>query len=240
MEKQKPLIAITGANSGIGKAAAIKFSKKRYPLLLMDKNIDQMEALHLPHSIYKKVDVRHAEEIKSAVHSAEQEFGPLDCLINNAGVAELGNFVLQSPEQWREMLEVNVIGILNGLHAVIHKMVERKKGTIINTGSISGKIALAGSAVYTGSKFAVHAITETIRQEVAKDNVRLILIAPGLTETGIVNPEPGISKQQIDQMRKQTGKFLPPKIIANAIWFAYKQPKYVNLREMVLAPLKQH
>lgn len=163
----KPLVAITGASSGIGAATAQKFSEQGHPLLLLARRVERLEALNLPKAICAKVDVTDLEGLKEAIKKSEETYGPVGCLVNNAGVMLLGQVSTQKPAEWQKMLDVNVQGILNGIHAVLKGMIERKDGTIINISSVAGRKTLANHAAYCGTKFAVHAITENIREEVA-------------------------------------------------------------------------
>lgn len=182
MENKKPLIVITGASSGFGAETAKMLSAEGHPLLLLARRVENMEALNLPNTICEKVDVCDAESIKKAIKKAEAEYGPVDCLINNAGVMLLGGLDTQDPKEWKQMFDVNVIGLLNGIDAVISDMKSRNTGTIINISSIAGKKSFPSHAAYCGTKFAVHGISETLRSEVAMNNVRVITIAPGAAE----------------------------------------------------------
>ena len=114
----KPLIAITGASSGIGEATAKAFSAAGHPLLLMARRLDRMQALDLPDAVCKQVDVRDRDSIEAAVKEAEALHGPVDCLFNNAGVARLGDIADQPPEEWDETIDINIKGVMNALHPV--------------------------------------------------------------------------------------------------------------------------
>jgi len=183
----KKLIAITGASSGIGAATAKAFSEAGYPLLLMARRIELMESMNLPNTICKEVDVLDLEGMKAAISEAQDSYGEVDCIINNAGVMINGKPQDQDPEDWQKMLDVNIRGVLNGIHLVLKDMVERQSGTIINMGSIAGIKTFSDHTVYCGTKFAVHAITENIREEVSGSNVRLITIAPGMVYTELLD-----------------------------------------------------
>lgn len=236
----KPLIAISGASSGIGKATAHLFSQAGHPLLLMARRLELLEELNLPNTLCRFVDVSNTFEFKNAVQAAEEQFGSVDCLINNAGVMLLGNMDTQSPDEWKQMLDTNVMGVLNGIHAVLPGMIQRKQGTIINISSIAGKKAAPVYTVYCGTKFAVHGITEGLRQEVAEHNVRVIAIAPGFVETELFNHTTSEDfKANSSEWRKQMGGGLDPEVIAKAILFAYKQPQTVCMREVTVAPTRQ-
>ena len=121
--KMKKLIVITGASSGIGEAAARLFSELGHPILLLARRVERLEALNLPDTICIKTDVVDAAAIKAAVASAEEKYGAVDCFINNAGVMLLGAVDTQSPAEWKQMFDVNVLGVLNGIQAVLSKMI---------------------------------------------------------------------------------------------------------------------
>ena len=146
--KMKKLVVITGASSGIGKAIAEKMSEMGHPLLLLARRVEQMEALNLPNTICKKVDVTNLESIKETIAEAEAVYGKTDCMINNAGVMLLGETATQNPEEWQAMFDVNVKGLLNGMNAVLQDMKKRQEGTIINISSVAGRKIFDNHAVY--------------------------------------------------------------------------------------------
>lgn len=240
MMENKKLIAITGASSGIGAAMAKAFSLAGYPLLLMARRIELMEAMSLPKAICKKVDVLDLEGMKDAISEAEEIHGKVDCMINNAGVMINGKPQSQSPEDWQKMLDVNIRGVLNGIHLVLKDMVDRQTGTIINMGSIAGIKTFPEHTVYCGTKFAVHAITENIREEVSGSNVRLINIAPGMVYTELLDHgcEEEARKGWMDYA-EQIGGALKPESIAQSVLFSYQMPQEVCVREIVICPTGQ-
>lgn len=237
---QKPLIVITGASSGIGEATAKAFSALGHPLLLLARRIDRLNQLNLPNTLSQKVDVTDQQNLKEAIREAESVYGPADCLVNNAGVMLLGLMNEQNPAEWQAMLNVNVMGVMNGIHAVLDSMMNRKSGTIINVSSIAGRKTFPNHAAYCGTKFAVHAITENIREEVAPHNVRLITIAPGAVETELLSHTTSQPiKSGYEEWKKQMGDILCADDVARSIVFAYQQPQSVCIREIVLATTKQ-
>jgi len=240
MMENKKLIAITGASSGIGAAMAKAFSLAGYPLLLMARRIELMEAMSLPNAICKKVDVLDLEGMKDAISEAEEIHGKVDCMINNAGVMINGKPQSQNPEDWQKMLDVNIRGVLNGIHLVLKDMVDRQTGTIINMGSIAGIKTFPDHTVYCGTKFAVHAITENIREEVSGSNVRLINIAPGMVYTELLDHgcEEEARKGWMDYA-EQIGGALKPESIAQSVLFSYQMPQEVCVREIVICPTGQ-
>ena len=237
---KKGLVVITGASSGIGEATARAFSDAGHPLLLLARRLDRLEALELPHTVCAKVDVTDREQIKSAVEKAEKKYGPVACLVNNAGVMLLGQGDTQDPEEWEQMVQVNIMGVLNGIHAVLSDMKERRHGTIINISSVAGRKTYPNHAVYCGTKFAVHAFTDQIREEVASFDVRFITIAPGVVETELLSHTTSKNiKDDYEKSKKEMGQPLKSEDIARSILFAYQQPQSVCIREIVICPTGQ-
>ncbi|RBL70407.1 SDR family NAD(P)-dependent oxidoreductase [Pseudomonas sp. MWU13-2625] len=237
----KPLIIITGASSGIGAAAARRFSAAGHPLLLLARRIERLEALELPNSLSRQVDITDRAALLAAVAEAEAKFGPADALINNAGVMLLGAMGEQNPAQWEQMLDVNVKGLLNGVHAVVAGMVERKHGTIINVSSVAGRKTFPNHVAYVGTKFAVHGLSENLREELAPHNVRVTTIAPGAVETELLSHTTDEAIKTGYQAWKQEmgGTVLSAEDVATAIAYAYEQPQGVCIREIVLAATRQ-
>lgn len=236
----KQLIVITGASSGIGAAMAKAFSAKGHPLLLLARRIEPMQALGLDNCLAVSVDVTDADAMKAAIASAEAKFGPVGCLINNAGVMLLGSADTQDPAEWSRMLNINVMGVLNGIHAVLADMKARKTGTIINVSSIAGRKTFPNHTAYCATKFAVHALTENIREEVAMDDVRMITIAPGAVETELLSHTTSEEiKAGYEDWKQHMGGVIAPETIAEAALFAFEQPQSVCVREIVLAATRQ-
>jgi len=237
---RKSLIIITGASSGIGEATARLFSSLAYPLLLLARRQDRLEALGLPNTLCRSLDVTDRAAMLAAVQEAEQKFGPADAVINNAGIMLLGNMAHQDPAEWDAMLDVNVKGMLNGIHAVLDGMVARQHGTIINISSIAGRKTFPSHAAYCGTKFAVHAISENLREEVSAHSVRVITIAPGAVETDLLtHTSDQAIKQEYDEWKREMGGVLTPGTIAETVRFAYEQPQNVCIREIVVAATRQ-
>ncbi|OFZ81761.1 MAG: oxidoreductase [Bdellovibrionales bacterium RIFOXYD1_FULL_53_11] len=235
----KELIIITGAGGGIGKAIAIAFSKKNYSLLLIDRS-GRAASLGLPDSISARVDVADPGLFNTAVRDAEARFGPADAIVNNAGVMLLGQLDTQNPSEWQKMLDVNVMGVLNGIRSVLPGMISRKKGTIINISSIAGRKTFPNHAAYCATKFGVHALTENLREEVAKHAIRCMTIAPGVVETGLLGHTTSNEiKDAYSKWKTTMPSVLKPEDVANAVVFAYEQPQHVCIRELVIGPTGQ-
>ncbi|WKT59415.1 SDR family oxidoreductase [Microbulbifer thermotolerans] len=236
----KPLVVITGASSGIGAAIARQFSGAGHPLLLLARRVDRIEALDLPDTLCRPVDVTDAQAFREALREAEAVYGPADLLVNNAGVMLLGQLDTQAPEEWKQMFDVNVLGLLNGIQAVLANMVARGRGTILNISSIAGKKSFPNHAAYVGTKFAVSAITENLREEVADSSVRVMAIHPGAVETELLSHT---TSQEIiagyEEWKTTMGGVLAADDIARAAFFMYQQPQNVNIRDITIAATRQ-
>ena len=238
---QKKLVVITGASSGFGLEMAKAFSSSGYPMLLLARNTNELIKMNFPNTLVRSVDVTNYASITSAIQEAETQFGPTDCLINNAGVMLLGDIAVQDPQEWQTMLNVNIMGVLNGIQAVLSAMKTRQTGTIINISSIAGRKTFGNHAAYCATKFGVHALTETIRQEVSHSNVRLLTIAPGAAETNLLSHTTDQNIVDGYNQWKQTmgGQSMDPKHIAECALFMYQMPQSVSIRELVIAATLQ-
>lgn len=237
---KKPLVVVTGASSGIGQAAALHFSSKGYPLLLLARQLEKLEALALENCLCKQVDITDHTAVKAALAEAEALYGPVDCLVNNAGVMFLEYLEDQSPDEWGAMMNTNVNGILNSMQLVLASMIQRGSGSIINVGSVAGEKAFPTISAYCASKSAVHALTESVREEVAKHNVRVMLVAPGYVETPLSSHITNDKlKQHYQAWGDNIGQVLQPNEIAETIVYAYELPQHICMRKIVVAPTRQ-
>ncbi|KII79638.1 SDR family oxidoreductase [Vibrio renipiscarius] len=236
----KKLIVVTGASSGIGEAIARRMSDAGHPLLLIARRLDRLEALNLPNTLCAKVDVLDKAAFEAAITKAEAQFGPADCIVNNAGVMLLSELDVQDANEWKRMFDVNVIGLMNGMQAVLAPMKARRSGTIINISSVAGRKTFPNHAAYCGTKFAVHAISENVREEVANFDVRVTTIAPGAVETELLSHTSNQDiKDGYGEWKEEMGGVLAVDDIARAVEYAYAQPQGVCVREIVIAPTRQ-
>ncbi|HEV7737691.1 MAG TPA: SDR family oxidoreductase [Chlamydiales bacterium] len=236
----KKLVVITGASAGIGKAIAVHFSRAGYPLLLIARRLAKLKELRLPNTYCAEVDVTDLSKFSAAIKKGEEKFGEVECLINNAGVFFAEPFETQDPQDWKKMVDVNILGILNGMHLILNKMKERQTGTIFNISSLAGRKTFPSGAVYCATKYAVHGLTESIREEMADHNVRVITIAPGNVKTEIWDQAVAEEKKHhYSAYQRKPYENLDPEDIAKAILFAYEQPQNVCIREMVICPTRQ-
>jgi len=243
---QDKTVFITGASSGIGAACAGAFAAEGCKLILSARRFDRIEALASElRGRYRAViqtgalDVRDRSAVFAFVESLPESFRAIDVLINNAGLSRgLDPLYAGSIEDWEEMIDANVKGLLYVSRAVVPGMVERKSGHVINIGSIAGRQVYPGGAVYCASKFAVRAISQGLMMDCVAAPVRVSTVDPGLVET-----EFSIVRYHGDETRAaSTYKGLTPLSpadIAEAVVFVATRPPHANISELVLLPTDQ-
>lgn len=236
--QHKGLVIVTGCSSGIGLETVIQLSKAGYATLALARRADRLPK-DLPNSLSIGCDVTKLPEFLAAVQQAEEAFGPAEAIVNNAGAMLLGRVEEQDPAEWDTMLSANVVGVLNGFRAVLKGFYERKRGTVINVSSIAGRKLFPNHAVYCATKFAVHALTEGIREEAASHNVRCVCIAPGVVETELLDHTTNDTIKAGYKDWKTTIDPLQSIDIAECILFVLSRPAHVCIREMVIGPTKQ-
>lgn len=241
MKTNNKLVVITGASSGFGLEMAKEFAKEGYPLLLLARRIEKMEALALPNTLCRKVDVTNKEEFETAVREAEAIYGKTDLIVNNAGVMLLGDIATQDAKEWKTMLDVNVIGVMNGMQIVMNDMKERNTGTIINISSIAGVQPFSDHGAYCASKFGVTGLTRVARGVMAPYNVRVLAIMPGAVDTELLGHT---TNQNIingyNEWKESIGAVnITATDVAKTIKYAYELPQAVSLREIIITDTKQ-
>lgn len=183
---------ITGAGKGIGRAIAIALAKEGVNLALVSRTTSDLESL--ASSLKKQYDVRvsiatadvtQATEVNAAVSKLTAELGSIDILINNAGVAQFGTLVDMDPEQWKNIIDINLMGTYNVTRAVLPAMIAQNSGDIINVASTAGERGFATGSAYCASKFAVLGLTESVLQEVRKNNIRVTALTPSTVNTNL-------------------------------------------------------
>lgn len=236
----KPLVMITGASSGIGAATARAFSAAGHPLLLVARRLEQMQQLGLANAELAPIDANDTPAVQEAISRAEKKFGPVDLLVNNAGMMDLSQVADQDPAKVQAAFDVNCVALIKNCQLVLGGMQSRKRGTIINLGSIAGKQIYGEHTVYNGTKYAVHAMTEGLRRENAAHNVRVVLVAPGMVDTDLLtNTAEGSTLDGYREYKESIGGGLQPNDIAAAILQAYQLPQHITYRELVVAPTVQ-
>jgi NADP-dependent 3-hydroxy acid dehydrogenase YdfG len=240
---QDKVVIITGASSGIGEATAKELASKGAQLVLAARREDRLKKLQEEiqnnggQAIYKVTDVASHEQMEELAEYTLTEFGKIDVMVNNAGVMPLSPVYQKKINEWDSMIDINIKGVLYGIAAVLPSMRERKEGHIINVSSIAGHLVFHASAVYSGTKFAVRAITEGLRKEEAPNNIRTTIISPGTISTELLE---SISDEELKSEIVEVSKIgIEPASIARAIAFAIEQPSEVAINEMIVRPTIQ-
>ncbi|WP_134740703.1 SDR family oxidoreductase [Nocardioides sp. 503] len=240
MSQDRPLVVITGASSGIGAATAQAFGSRGYPTLLLARRAELIEQLQVPDSLARSVDVTDREALAAALDEATARHGAPDLLVNNAGVMPLSRVVDQDPEEWRTLFDVNCLALLTATQLVLPGMVAAGRGTVVNISSIAGHNVYPNHAVYSGTKFAVNAMTETMRREHADDGVRFSLVSPGIVDTDLlVSVSDAAIKESYEATKTRLSGGLEAATIAETIVGLYELPQDVCVREVVIAPTSQ-
>jgi NADP-dependent 3-hydroxy acid dehydrogenase YdfG len=238
--KALPLVMVTGASSGIGAAVARTFSELGHPLLLLSRRLSALRSLNLPKSICIAADVSDERAVQSAVRAGEDEFGRVDCLVNSAGQMLLGEPLEQSADELKSMLDVNVIGTMNAIRSVLPGMVERRRGSIFNVSSITGRQAFPFHSAYCATKFGVHGMSAGLGADLGQHNIRVSTISPGVVDTALIDGTTSASaKAMFREWMSTLESVLHPDDVARAISFAYEQPQHVCMREIFLTSTSQ-
>ncbi len=245
MQLKGAVAVVTGASSGIGEATALTLARAGASVALGARRKDRIDALAARiedeggTAVPLEVDVSDEEQARAFVAAAADRLGRLDSLINNAGVMLLGPVESGSTDDWRTMVDVNLLGLLYCTHAALPIMREQGSGDIVNVSSVAGRFARAGSAVYNLTKFGVGAFSEGLRQEVTEGGIRVILIEPGFVDTELQSHNQGQVLETIEGMRDQIGEVLRAQDIANGILYAVSQPPHVSVNEVLIRPTRQ-
>ena len=236
---------ITGASSGIGEATAEALAAEGAAVVVAARREDRLSDLSKRiedkggRVLAAACDVTDEGQAHGLIRKAEQEFGRVDILVNNAGVMLLSNVGKGLSEEWRRMFDVNVLGLLYSTDAAIETMKRQGGGHLVNISSVAGrKVTRDSSGVYAGSKFAVGAISEGLRQELLQDNIRVTIVEPGAVATELADHITD------EDARESLGGLLKLEIlqaedIANAIVYAVTQPERVSVNEILIRPTQQ-
>ncbi|CEK11425.1 SDR family oxidoreductase [Legionella hackeliae] len=231
---KKGLIVITGASAGIGRALAKKFAEANHPCLLISRHMGTLPELKGHEVLYAQLDVTDYERFEVEVRKAEQQYGKTECLINNAGLVTVGEFRDLPLDKINYEFEVLINGVVNGIKIVLSDMSARKSGTIINISSIGDRKPYPSAVAYHASKHAVRCISESLQMAEAKNNVRIMNVAPGLIKTNI-HANMGVSfETYCDMLGNPT--FIEADELAEIIMFCWRLPQRICIRDLVVMP----
>jgi NADP-dependent 3-hydroxy acid dehydrogenase YdfG len=234
------VVVITGASSGMGAATARKLASLGAKVVLAARREDQLKNLVTElgeNAMYVVTDVSKRADLDNLIQQAISRFGHVDVLWNNAGIMPISFFDEGYVDEWDRMIDINIKGVLYGINAVLPHMLERCEGHILATSSVGGIKTSPGIGVYSGTKFAVKAIMETLREEVAQ-TIKVTTVFPGATQSelghDITSPKIKALYGNLKNMPK-----LDEDAIADAVIYAIGQPGNVTINELVLRPLGQ-
>jgi NADP-dependent 3-hydroxy acid dehydrogenase YdfG len=240
---QDKVVAITGASSGIGEAAAVLLAERGARLILGARRADRLEALAARvrdaggEVVFARTDVRQREDLSNLVELACERFGRLDVLVSNAGIGPISPLDDLRVEDWDAMIDVNIKGVLYGIAAALPVFRRQGAGHFVNTASTAAYRTVPNQAVYSATKVAVRTISEGLRQE-AGGQLRVTIVSPGFVRTDFTDTVP--NAQVKAQLAESRDKFaIEPDAIARAIAFAIEQPPDVDISEIVVRPTAQ-
>lgn len=242
---QDKVALVTGASSGIGEATATALAAEGAHVAVAARRVDRLDALvkqieqHGGKALPIAADVADEAQVNAMVERTHSDFGRLDILVNNAGVMLLGPIEGADTEEWRQMVNVNVLGLMYATHAALPIMKQQNSGHIVNISSVAGRTARAGSGGYNVTKWGVVAFSEALRQEVYQQHIRVTTIEPGAVATEL--------SEHItdDTTRKELAGWLQSitplesEDIAAAVLYAVTQPTRVDVNEILIRPTSQ-
>lgn len=237
------VVVITGASSGIGEATALLLASRGAKVVAGARDAGRLEALTSRihdvggDAVFAPTNVKLRRDLSILVNLALDQYGKLDVLVSNAGVMPISPLDDLCVEEWDEMIDVNIKGVLYGIAAALPIFRAQGFGHFVNTASTAAHSVSPNMAVYAGTKFAVRAISEGLRQE-ACDKLRVTVISPGFTRTNfadtVTNP---VVKAQLEAARDKMA--MPPEAVARAIAFAIEQPDEIDVGEIIIRPTAQ-
>jgi NADP-dependent 3-hydroxy acid dehydrogenase YdfG len=238
------VIVITGASSGLGEAAAKYLCQQGAIVVLGARRVDRIQAIadelnkNGGKALALATDVTKHKQVKALADAAVKAYGRIDVMINNAGLMPQSPLDRYKIDEWNQMIDVNIKGVLYGIAAALPHMKEQRSGQIINVSSVAGHKVGAGGAVYSATKHAVRIISEGLREEVKAYNLRTTIISPGAVDTESPNSisEPDVA-EGFQKFYKETA--IPADSFARAVAFAISQPEEVDINEILFRPTKQ-
>ncbi|MHA6908144.1 SDR family oxidoreductase [Ralstonia pseudosolanacearum] len=238
---ENKVVVITGASSGLGAETARHLAKLGARVVLGARRIERLESLAselgLSPDAIQKTDVTDRMEVQSLVDRAVNLHGRIDVLLNNAGLMPSSMLDKLKVDEWDRMIDVNIKGVLYGIAAALPHMQKQMSGQIINVASVAGHKVGPGGSVYAGTKWAVRAISEGLRQEVKPWNIRTTIVSPGAITTELINT---ITDGDVAAgMAKTYEKALPASSFARVVEFAISQPADVDINEILFRPTTQ-
>lgn len=242
---KEKVVAVTGASAGIGKAIAIKLVENGAKVVLGARNTELLEKVveeiksNGGEAVCAKTDVSKKTDLVRLINIAVSQYGRLDVIVNNAGVAQVSRIDELNIDSWDEMIDINIKGVLYGMAAAIPVFKKQQSGHIVNIISTSGIKIVPTQGVYAGTKNAVRTITEAFRQE-SDGSIRITGISPGFIKTGFAVKSVSTEAMKTAASIAIDELAISPEAIANAVIYAISQPEDVEIGDIVIRPSKQN
>jgi len=246
MTVKNKVVVITGASSGIGAATAKQLASNGAKVVLGARREDRLAELVQEieaaggQAAYQVTDVTKSADVQQLVKLAQTKFGGVDVIFNNAGIMPSSPVSALHTDEWDQMIDINIKGVLNGVAAEMPIFTDQKSGQIITTSSVAGIKSFSGSGVYGATKFAVRNLMEVIRMESAEEgtNIRTVSLYPAAINTELLHTiTDETAKSNMTNFYQQVG--ISPDAVANVVNFAIDQPESVNVNEFTIYPTKQ-
>lgn len=243
---QNKIVFITGASSGIGQACAFEFAKTGARLILCARRIERLNALALKlkkefgtETKTVELDIRNYKDVEKKISDLDEDWNQIDILVNNAGLARGFDKLHEGDiEHWNEMIDTNIKGLLYITKTILPSMIKRKSGHIINIGSTAGHETYQKGNVYSATKFAVKALTQSIRLDVLDSNVKVSSVDPGMVYTEFSAVRFSGDMEKAENVYKGIEP-LAAEDVAGAVIFCATRPPNVNINELILTPAAQ-
>ncbi len=241
-EVEGKVVVVTGGSSGLGEATARLLAEKGAKVFLGARREENLKSIVEDirsgggTADYRVVDVSKREQVEGLVKAAVEEFGRLDVIVNNAGLMPLSPLSALKVDEWDQMVDVNIKGVLYGIAAALPEMEKQQDGHVINLSSVAGHAVFETSAVYSGTKHAVRAISEGLRMEVG-ENIRSTIISPGAVDSEL--PSRITHSESAESAGALCDDAIGADAVARAIVFAIEQPKDVDANEIIVRPTAQ-
>jgi NADP-dependent 3-hydroxy acid dehydrogenase YdfG len=237
------VVAITGASSGIGAATAELLAGQGARVVLGARRLERLATVagriadRGGQAAYQATDVRRRADVAGLAALAQERFGRLDVMVSNVGVGLVSPLDALRVDDWDEMIDTNIKGVLYGIAAALPVFRRQQAGQFVHVASTAAYKTVPAQAVYSGTKFAVRAISEGLRQE-AGEHLRVTIVSPGFTRTDFVHgaADPGVRAQFIEARDRMA---IAPEAVARAIAFTISQPADVDVNEIVVRPTAQ-
>ncbi len=237
---------ITGASSGIGRAAAKGLAATGWRVGLLARRKDRLDDLAEDirgaggECVVLPCDVTDRDGVRRAAETLIDTYGHIHALVNNAGIMPLSPLAAGRVDDWERMVDVNIKGVLFGIAAVLPHMLERRSGHVVNVGSVAGRRPFPGATVYSATKFAVRSISAGMHLELsASDGIRVTDIEPGVVRTELMDHIPDQDARRSFEERWADRRPLEAEDVAEAIRFVLEAPPHVNVNELLVRPTDQ-